>query len=259
MGCIDTIDDKEEERTMKIAITKNTWNEEKFGKYKSWLLRFNPLIEFHELSYEQGAIEEIDGCNGLLLTGGGDVHPKSYGDSDARAQAKETDERRDAFEFSLIDRALARKLPILGICRGMQSMNVHLGGTLHLDLESAGFWRHAETDGKENRHHVKIESRSTLESVTGVESGEINSSHHQGADKVGKGLRVSGRSNDSVIEAMEWAIPEGKPFLLLVQWHPERMKDTYNPLAEKVGRIFLEEVKKQQRASHSNVAKSILS
>ena len=236
---------------MKIALTKNTSNEEKFGKYKSWLLRFNPSIEFHELSHEQSRIDGIDGCDGLLLTGGGDVHPNSYGNNDAHAQAKETDERRDKFEFSLIDRALARSLPILGICRGMQSMNAHLGGTLHLDLESAGFAQHTEKDGKENRHQVKIESNSSLGSVAGVDSAEVNSFHHQGADKVGNGLKVSARSEDGVIEAMEWADPVGKPFLLVVQWHPERMKDTYNPLAEKVGRIFLEEVKKHQRTNHS--------
>jgi putative glutamine amidotransferase len=258
MGCIGTFDDKKEKRTMKIALTKNTSNEEKLGKYKSWLLRFNPLIEFHELSHEQGWMDDIDGCDGLLLTGGGDVHPNSYGNNDAHVQTKETDERRDKLEFSLIDRAIAVKLPILGICRGMQSMNVHLGGTLHLDLESAGFARHTEKDGKENRHQVKIESQSFLESVAGVDSAEVNSFHHQGVDLVGKGLRVSARSEDGVIEAMEWTDPEGKPFLLLVQWHPERMKDTYNPLTEKVGRIFLEEVKKQQRTNHSNEVKTIL-
>jgi putative glutamine amidotransferase len=203
-------------------------------------------------------MDEIDRCDGLLLTGGGDVHPNSYGNHDAHVQTKESDERRDKFEFSLIDRALAGNLPILGICRGMQSMNVHLGGTLHLDLESAGFVGHSEKDGKENRHQVKIESQSSLEIVAEVDSAEVNSFHHQGADTVGNGLRVSARSEDGVIEAMEWADPEGKPFLLLVQWHPERMKDTYNPLAEKVGRIFLEEVKKHQRTNHGTEVKTIL-
>lgn len=243
---------------MKIALTKNTSNEEKLGKYKNWLLRFNPLIEFHELSYEQDRLDGIDGCEGLLLTGGGDVHPNSYSNNDPGAQSKETDERRDKFEFSLIDRAVAGKLPILGICRGIQSMNVHLGGTLHLDLESAGFARHTEKDEKENRHQVEIETQSIFESIVGGDLGEVNSFHHQGVDKVGKGLRVSARSKDGVIEGMEWADPEGKPFLLLVQWHPERMKDTYNPLTEKVGRIFLEEVKKHGRTDHFNEVKTIL-
>lgn len=233
---------------MKIGITKNTSDEEKFRKYENYLLRFNPAIEFRELTFEKSQPSEIDACDGLLLTGGGDVHPKFYGKADELPKTKEVDERRDEFEFKVIDRAFAKNMPVLGICRGLQVMNVHLGGTLHVDLEADGFLRHTEVEGVENRHRVKIESPPwRVGSLAGKESGEVNSSHHQAVDALGKGLTISARSSDGVIEAMEWEDKNEKSFLLLVQWHPERMKDTFNPLAEKVGRIFLEEVKKHQK------------
>ncbi|MGA7161833.1 MAG: gamma-glutamyl-gamma-aminobutyrate hydrolase family protein [Bacteroidota bacterium] len=232
---------------MKIGITRNTLKEETFNAYKGWLFRFNPAIEFRELAYEKNQPGEIEGCDGLLLTGGGDIHPKVFGRSDGVAQTDGVNEQRDNFEFKVIEMALERLLPVLGICRGMQSLNVYRGGTLHLDLVSGGYSRHDETDGKENRHHITIESRSMLGSIVGKSEGEVNSTHHQGVDRIGRGLLVAARSADGVIEAMELAEKSGMPFLLLVQWHPERMKDTFNPLTEKIGRTFLEEIKKYKQ------------
>src|SRR5271157_3769471 len=124
---------------MKIGITRNTLKEEKVDAYKGWLLRFNPAIEFHELGYAKNQPDEIEGCDGLLLTGGGDIHPKAFGRSDGVAQTEDVDEQRDEFEFKVIEKALAQRMPVLGICRGMQSLNVYYGGTLHLDLESGGY------------------------------------------------------------------------------------------------------------------------
>ncbi len=234
---------------MKIGITKNSLKEDKFSAYGGWLLRFNPAIEFHELAYEKNQPDEVEQCDGLLLTGGGDIHPKAFGRSDGVARTEGVDERRDNFEFAVIEKALAQKMPVLGICRGMQSLNVYFGGSLHLDLESGGYARHYEDDGKENRHKIMIEKESLLAAINGKNSGEINSFHHQGAHRVGKGLTVSARSDDGVIEGMEWMDKSRAPFLLLVQWHPERMKDTFNPLTEKIGRAFLEEINKHERHS----------
>ncbi len=232
---------------MKIGITRNTLKEETFNAYKGWLLRFNPTIEFHELEYEKNQPNEIEECDGLLLTGGGDIHPKAFGRSDGVAQTESVDERRDTFEFKVIEKALARALPVLGICRGMQSMNVYRGGTLHLDLKSNGFSRHDEDAGKEHRHQIIIEEQSTLGTIVGRVQGEVNSFHHQGIDRIGRGLAVAARSHDGVVEAMEWSEKNEMPFLLLVQWHPERMKDTSNPLTEKIGRTFLNQIKKHEQ------------
>jgi len=231
---------------MKIGITKNTSKEEKFHSYKGWLLRFNPAIEFHELGCEMNQPDEVEQCDGLLLTGGGDIHPKAFGKIDGAAQTNDVDERRDNFEFIVIEKALARKMPVLGICRGMQVLNVCCGGTLYLDLASRGYSRHHDEGGKENRHTITVQEQTMLAAIIGKKSGEVNSFHHQGVERVGKGLAVSARSDDGVIEGMEWADRNEAPFLLAVQWHPERMKDTSNPLSEKIGRAFLEEINKHE-------------
>jgi putative glutamine amidotransferase len=231
---------------MKIGITKNTSKEEKVNSYKGWLLRFNPAIEFHDLACEMNRPDEVEQCDGLLLTGGGDIHPKAFGKIDGAAQTKDVDERRDNFEFIVIERALARKMPVLGICRGMQVLNVYYGGTLYLDLASCGYSRHHEDDGKENRHAIAIQEQSMLAAIIGKNSGDVNSFHHQGVERAGKGLAVNARSDDGVIEGMEWADKNEAPFLLAVQWHPERMKDTSNPLSEKIGRSFLEKINKHE-------------
>ena len=104
--------------------------EDTFNAYKGWLLRFNPAIEFHDLAFEKNRPDELEQCDGLLLTGGGDIHPKAFGRSDGAAQTEGTNEQRDDFEFKVIEKALAQRMPVLGICRGMQSLNVYCGGTL---------------------------------------------------------------------------------------------------------------------------------
>ncbi len=229
---------------MRIGITRNTSNEGKFSKYESWLLKYNPSVEFVEFQYDKGVAADIESCDGLLLTGGDDIDPKFYGMENGRSKVKGAEVKRDEFEFDVIKKAFARKMPVLGVCRGLQSTNVFLGGSLHVDLQSDGFSRHTEIEGKENRHQVKVEEHSMLYGIVGRGNGEVNSSHHQGADMPGKELAVSAKSSDGVIEAMEWVDSKEKPFLLLVQWHPERMKDISNPLAEKIGRTFLGEVTK---------------
>lgn len=234
---------------MKIGITRNSPKEDTFNAYKGWLLRFNPAIEFHDLAFEKNRPDELEQCDGLLLTGGGDIHPKAFGRNDGAAQTEGTNEQRDDFEFKVIEKALAQRMPVLGICRGMQSLNVYCGGTLYLDLESAGYLRHYEFDGKENRHKVTIEALSMLAATGGKSWGEVNSFHHQGVERTGRGLAVCARSDDGVIEGMEWADKNEASFLLVVQWHPERMKDTFNPLTEKIGRAFLEEIVKHEKHS----------
>lgn len=222
---------------MKIAITDTMVSEDKFKFYSDWLTGVNSKAEIVKLSYVSDNLNELDMCDGVLLSGGNDVEPSLYKGPAGHSRIKDADPRRDDFERRLVDRALARRLPFLAICRGMQLVNVHFGGTLIPDIEEAGYRSH-RTEGKtENFHPVRIDRSSSLFAVTGAGDGTVNSHHHQGIDVPGKGLKVTARADDGIIEAMEFDTEMA--FGILLQWHPERMKDSGNPLATKIKDRFL--------------------
>jgi putative glutamine amidotransferase len=173
-----------------------------------------------------------------VLTGGEDVDPALSLAAPA-ALVEETDRRRDDFEFAMLRQAQDAQLPVLGICRGLQVANVFFGGTLIADLPAAGFQRHSPAVKGENlRHAVTVTEGSMLQRVTGAMRGEVNSFHHQAVLRAAEELTVTARSEDNVAEAMEWKEPDGRPFLLLVQWHPERMTDRENPFTDAVAEAF---------------------
>ncbi|MBV8709793.1 MAG: gamma-glutamyl-gamma-aminobutyrate hydrolase family protein [Acidobacteriaceae bacterium] len=159
----------------------------------------------------------INGFHGLLLMGGTDVNPKLYGEA-ARPEVDQPDDERDAVEWRLIDEALGGDLPILAICRGMQLLNVHRGGTLiqHLDLP-----KH-DTDFEDKAtvaHEVVLQPQSQMAEIAGAPCLQVNSRHHQAVDRIGEALQVSARdSEDGTIEALEGL---GRSFVIAVQWHPE--------------------------------------
>jgi putative glutamine amidotransferase len=159
----------------------------------------------------------LDGMAGLVLMGGTDVNPKLYGASPV-PEVDEPDDERDALEWRLIDEALERDLPILAICRGMQMLNVHHGGSLHQHLASP---RH-DTDFEDKgtiAHEVTIEPESHLANIVGATRLRVNSRHHQAVNRLGEGLRVAARdAEDGTIEAFEQPT---RRFLVAVQWHPE--------------------------------------
>jgi len=162
---------------------------------------------------------KIGDHSGLLLTGGGDVNPTLYGQT-PRPETQPPDDERDAVEAALIDEALDRDIPLLAICRGMQMLNVKLGGTLvqHLPTAEHHVKKTPEDKGKP-AHEVAVEPGTLLAKVAERETLEVNSRHHQAVAKLGNGLRVCARdSEDGVVEAVE--LP-GKRFVLAVQWHPE--------------------------------------
>ena len=163
----------------------------------------------------------LDGLDGLLITGGKDVDPAAYGQQPHPA----TDEpggARDAWEFTLLDAALRRELPVLGICRGAQVLNVALGGTLHQHLPDVlGHTGHRAGNAVFSRLPVRTEPGTRLAALVG-ESVDVQCYHHQAVAEVGQGLVVSAWDNDGVIEALE--LP-GEGFVLAVQWHPEESLD----------------------------------
>lgn len=214
-----------------------------FDNYIRWIHRIDPDVEFVKLSYLLKNGEMAKSVDGLVLTGGGDVHPSLYGKSDAIEEVEEVNELRDAFEFEVIETALDAMIPILGICRGMQIMNVYLGGSLIVDLPQASYCSHVIRDGLDFRHPVQLAPNTMIESIAGPGPHKVNSVHHQAVDRLGKGLMVTARSDDGLTEALEWVLKDRMPFLLLVQWHPERMADFDNPCSAKLAEQYIQEVK----------------
>jgi putative glutamine amidotransferase len=146
------------------------------------------------------------------------------------------------YELKAVERALELDLPILAICRGMQVLNVILGGSLLVDVESAGFQDHRGP----GFHQLNVDPHALLFFAAGAREAEVNTSHHQAVDRLGAGLRPSGFAPDGVIEAVEWSSKEGMPFLLGVQWHPERIPD--QALSRNIASLFLRDAQR----SHSD-------
>jgi putative glutamine amidotransferase len=163
----------------------------------------------------------LDLLDGLILAGGRDIDPAAYG-SEPHPETDDPRAERDAFEIALARRAMERDVPLLGICRGMQLMNVARGGTLVQDLpEHVGDERHRRTLGtfEGNDHPVRLSDDSLAAAAVGQLRHPTLSHHHQGVDRLGAGLHVSGWSDDDdVPEAIE---APGLRFALGVQWHPE--------------------------------------
>ncbi len=163
----------------------------------------------------------LDRIDALMLTGGNDLEASLYGD-EPHAEAEAPDPERDAWEFALVREAIGRDMPFLGICRGMQVMNVAFGGTLTQHLpESLGTTDHRRTTGSfdGNDHLVDLQDGFLAARVAGEVVHSVPSHHHQAVDRVGEGLVLSGvSSGDGVAEAIEMP---GRRFALGVQWHPE--------------------------------------
>jgi putative glutamine amidotransferase len=156
--------------------------------------------------------EWVHHLDGLVLTGGADVDPERYGHDNT---ASTVERERDTVEFALFEAALDDEIPILGICRGFQLINVHAGGTLHQDVPS-----HARYDLPPSTpaHGLSITSGSVLHDLYGADHA-VNSLHHQTADEIGRDLRVTAVADDGTPEAFEVR----DATVLAVQWHPEMM------------------------------------
>lgn len=168
---------------------------------------------------EAGPDPLLDHVDGLLLAGGADVDPASYG-AMPHPETGITWPERDRFEIALVRRAIERGMPVLGACRGMQILNVALGGTLHQHLPDViATDQHRHTPGLFGDHEVTLEPGSLAASAVGAERSMVKSHHHQGVAELGDGLVATGWSpDDQLIEAVE--LPGGS-YALGVLWHPE--------------------------------------
>jgi len=263
---------------MKIGITY-TGSEEKQQYYHDWLAAAGlPDLELVTVDHklDNPVVSEL---SGLVLTGGIDIDPFMYGMEAGYENAPGAFNRqRDLFEKDLFTQALARKVPVLAICRGMQLVNVICGGTLRQDLGTNGNETHRAAPA--DKSHDLVPERGTLlmEILTNDNAGnnesaslqtvradlnsaapaadinpaqnislKVNSAHHQVIDRTGEELHVSCYSGDGVPEAMEWNDHPERAFMLCVQWHPERMfrfNLDGSPGALNIRNRFIDEVKK---------------
>jgi putative glutamine amidotransferase len=187
-----------------------------------------PLI-VPPLSSDRAAAAVLDSVSGLVLTGGEDVDPARYGER-RHEKVRSVNAARDATEARLIVEAQARGIPVFAICRGIQILNVALGGTLVQDIASQCDTdiAHDEDGPRDSRsHELLVEPGSLIASALGTERCTVNSFHHQSVKAVADGMRVSARSPDGIIEGIESTDEDW--WVMAVQWHPEEMTNSPEP------------------------------
>lgn len=225
---------------IKIGVT---YSESNYDNYPLWIKGNDSTIEIIELSYKTKNVQEVSNCDALVFTGGIDMEPiKKIEYANA---PKEFNRARDLFEMDILKIALQERKPILGICRGLQLINVYLGGNLHLDNgEAKNIIHKKETEDK--KHLIQVKKDSQFYSIVKQEFGEVNSAHHQSIDKLGSGLKAVAQSEDGLIEVIEAANPN-EQFLIAVQWHPERMIDLESPFSKDIRSALIENINKSKK------------
>jgi putative glutamine amidotransferase len=235
----------------RIGISETRTN---FANYPAWFTKedLGDDIELIILSFLKNNTDDISKCDGFVLTGGVDIQPSYYGgEVNYENQPPDFQPARDAFEKKIYEFAKENQLPVLGICRGMQLVNVLEGGSLIQDLGVEGNERHKAAPA-DKQHAVNIAPGSLLHNIAGKTNGQVNSAHHQAIDEntISVQLQPNAWSADDpyIIEGLEYKDKSGKPFLLCVQWHPERIPGKeQNPLSQNIKEQFMAAVKNSKR------------
>jgi putative glutamine amidotransferase len=229
---------------MKIGISRT---ESKCDRYLDWLGYFNVSYEILDFESGESDLKKSDECSGLILTGGVDIYPELYCDWDTKETRGTYKPERDGFEIKLLEKSIERNIPILAICRGMQLINIFFRGSSIFDLEEIRNVNHRRISETDDRlHKVKIFDNTLLKEITSVNEATVTSSHHQAVDRLGEGLMINAKSEDGIIEGVEYSDKEGKPFLLGVQWHPERFKNYNLPVSKNILDKFISECEKTE-------------
>jgi len=213
---------------MKIALTY-TGSEAKHQNYLNWL-GIDPDIQIETL-YANGGdpAGKMDECDALVLSGGIDVQPSLYNNTqtDYPFRPAHFDVKRDKLEMSVLKAALENKKSVLAMCRGLQLLNVFFGGGLIQGLGELNHIHKAIVDAGgqqfDKAHAVHLTKDTLLAGLHPSPRGIVNSAHHQGIASIASSLIGNCIADDGTVEGLEWKEPKGKPFLLAVQWHPERM------------------------------------
>ena len=206
------------------------------SKYTASLRRAGARAVWIEPDNLEQAIETMLQCDGLLLSGGEDIHPRYYGQEIDKKCGKIV-ESRDAAEMKMLEAFLSTGKPILGICRGEQLMNVFFGGTLHQDIADVATSCHDDYPRKNRgNHEVSVTRGTKLAEIMGQETFLANSLHHQAVDKVAPALILAATSEDGIVEGVEHP---AHPFCIGVQWHPEHMS-AYSKLQRRIFDAFVD-------------------
>lgn len=196
--------------------------------YAEAVYRFGGMPLMIPIVADRGAPDEFIGrIDGLLLSGGDDIHPRYYGEELSDSTNLSPDTRTD-YDFALLRAALKAGKPVLGICLGAQVLNVYFDGKLHQDVPGH------KGKGADLTHEVAVASGGRLREILGVDKLTVNSYHHQAMKTVGEKLIASASAPDGIVEAVE--LP-GEGFVLGVQWHPERMQG--DPFSQRIFEAFI--------------------
>lgn len=203
-----------------------------------------PILKDYDSERVKRIVECIDG---LLITGGEDIHPQFYNEEVYKSKDNDLmtiDQERDTFELALLKEAILSKLPILGICRGHQLINVAFGGSLYQDISNlceSDINHLAPLDNKERLiHSVQIKEDSILMGIFNSSKIEVNSFHHQSIKRIADNFKIIASSQDNVIEAMKY---NGSQWILGIQWHPEMLFRS-DSKQRKIFEVFVDEIKK---------------
>ena len=230
----------------KIGIS---YTEANFRNYLDWFSKedLQGSTELLVLSFKQNNEEDIYKCDGFILTGGIDIHPAMYeGVLEYENKPNVFLQNRDRFEEKIYQYSQENKKPLLGICRGLQLVNVLQGGKLIQDLHAGGNNIHRREADTDKQHDIRIQKDTLLYNITNCDVGSVNSAHHQVIDPtaIGKSLIANAftDTDEKIIEGIEFKDKTNKGYMLCVQWHPERMEDLESPFSKSIKWSFLEAV-----------------
>ncbi len=246
----------EKDRSVYVAISKyrDTAN---YHTYRDWLQRIDPSIVLVDMYHTpiDSALLLLEKCSGLLMSGGADVHPAYYGQAEDTVLC-EIDFYRDTVEMAVLRKAYELGMPVFGICRGLQVINVFKGGSLYPDIPerfSTSVKHRSEERTFDCFHDVELAENSLLITATGVAKHQVNSFHHQGIDRLAPSLKPTAFSPDTLIEAIENSNTAGKHFMMAVQWHPERLASD-SPMSKPLAEKFVSEIRKFHKPTNPSQA-----
>ena len=237
---------KETPRSVTIVLSKQNSS----SSYRNFIEKIDTTITINWINAYTTPLSQLtvdlEHADGIILTGGVDIHPGLYGKSFDTIRCGTIDIHRDELETILLDYALETGTPCLGVCRGLQFMNVHLGGSLHPNLPDTLSNIHRGKDGHSTEHDIYVTQKlGAIDIPRGNKSATV-SNHHQGISRLADDLEVWAVAPDGLIEGIRHSDTTSHPFFIGVQWHPER-SDPASSLATPVGVGFLKAVLNETR------------